>query len=723
MLTHLKRSITRDAGSIESFVNEGLEALKDRPRTHEELGSSYKKYDELKVRRQEIFPLHERIESKNKLLRSVAGGGHEQLVPLQLKLDKFESMMDSHIQMIGEQKDVLKRNLKSRYETFLNESEKLKSKWKQIRPRDQDMEDEKKCRESLKIVREREKEILDMVKQKEKMIEEFRNFGMNEPVFQDLDDVYNDITRIKNVWGIYEEFQEDLEVLGKEDWVTFRSKTYRFDEFLSHWQEKLKQLAANESSKSSKKHSPSNMNERIQQDIESYRLLAPLFKWVRGETLSPDHWLELFRILKLPRGTTLEKLTFGDIIRAKDEIMNNSGQLKDLNARAQAEHTIREALYELENWGAGAQFVLTDYVDTKQQKIQIIKDWKDLFTQIGDNQSLLSSLKDSPYYKNFGGLDIFGIDEQKQVEIVLEGQAQIWEQRLGILDECLHLLNQIQRKFVYLEPIFGRGALPKEQGRFRGVDKEFREIMSEVASNPRLVIFAQRKDLTNMLKSMLDQLGRCQKALNELLEEKRSIFPRFYFIGDDDLLEILGQSTNPTVIQTHLKKLFAGIHTVQFDGSNQNILAMRSLDGELVPLTKKIQITTSVEEWLKELSKEMVNTLQQLLVNALQESRKQLGQTPVEKYPSQISCLAESITFTERCEEAIKGGHLDKFHAQIQQVLEKYTNVEVNTDTVEGVVTDLKYKALIMDTVHNMDVVQQLRDGRIRNIYDWLWQK
>ncbi len=64
------------------------------------------------------------------------------------------------------------------------------------------------------------------------------------------------------------------------------------------------------------------------------------------------------------------------------------------------------------------------------------------------------------------------------------------------------------------------GALPKEQGRFRGVDKEFREIMTEIASNPRLVIFAQRKDLSNMLKSMLDQLGRCQKALNELLEVK-----------------------------------------------------------------------------------------------------------------------------------------------------------------------------------------------------------
>ncbi|CAF4638011.1 unnamed protein product [Rotaria sp. Silwood1] len=705
MLTHLKRSITRDATTIDSFVNEGLEMLNDRPKNHEEIRLSYKKHDELHSKRKDMLPLYERLESKNKLLRSVAGGGHEQLVPLQLKLDKFETMMDSHIQMINEQKDVFKKNLQSRYETFLNECEKMKARWKQIRPREQDMEDEKKCRDSLKIVREREKEIQDMIKQKEKMIEEFKVFGMGEPTFQELDDVTADVTRIKNVWGIYEEFQEELAELAKEDWVTFRSKTYRFDEFLSNWQEKLRQLSNNESTKSSKKHSSSNMNVRIQQDIENYRLTTPLFKWVRGEALSPDHWLELFRILEIPRGITLEKLTFGDILRAKDKIIKNSEQLKDLNARAQAEHTIREALHELDNWGAGAQFSLTEYIDTKQQKIQIIKDWKDLFTQIGDNQSLLSSLKDSPYYKNF------------------EGQAQIWEQRLGILDECLHTLNQIQRKFVYLEPIFGRGALPKEQGRFRGVDKEFREIMSEISSNPRLVIFAQRKDLSNILKSMLDQLGRCQKALNELLEEKRSIFPRFYFIGDDDLLEILGQSTNPTVIQTHLKKLFAGIHTVQFDETNQNILGMRSLDGELVPLTKQIRITPSVEEWLKELSKEMVNTLQQLLINALQESRKQLGQIPIEKYPSQISCLAELITFTERCEEAIRSGQLDKFHVDIKQVLEKYTNVQVTTDSIEGQVTDLKYKALIMDTVHNMDVVQQLTDGKIRNIYDWVWQK
>ena len=47
-----------------------------------------------------------------------------------------------------------------------------------------------------------------------------------------------------------------------------------------------------------------------------------------------------------------------------------------------------------------------------------------------------------------------------------------------------------------------------------------------------------------------DQLERCQKALNNFLEEKRQGFARFYFMGDEDLLEVLGQASKPEVIQS-----------------------------------------------------------------------------------------------------------------------------------------------------------------------------
>lgn len=56
--------------------------------------------------------------------------------------------------------------------------------------------------------------------------------------------------------------------------------------------------------------------------------------------------------------------------------------LQELNSRAQGEVTIREALKELDLWGAGAVFSLTSYSDTNKKELQLIKDWRDLFNMV-----------------------------------------------------------------------------------------------------------------------------------------------------------------------------------------------------------------------------------------------------------------------------------------------------------------------------------------------------
>jgi hypothetical protein len=53
-----------------------------------------------------------------------------------------------------------------------------------------------------------------------------------------------------------------------------------------------------------------------------------------------------------------------------------------LNQRAQGEVTIREAIRELDLWGAAAQFTLTEYEDSNKNVIHLIKDWKDLVNQV-----------------------------------------------------------------------------------------------------------------------------------------------------------------------------------------------------------------------------------------------------------------------------------------------------------------------------------------------------
>ena len=78
-------------------------------------------------------------------------------------------------------------------------------------------------------------------------------------------------------------------------------------------------------------------------------------------------------------------------------------------------------------------------------------------------------------------------------------------------------------------------------------------------------------------------------------QDKRRKFPRFLFLGDDDLLEIVGQSSKEHVIQSHLKKLFAGIHSTKVDENSKKIIAMCSLEGEIVNFEKPVDINKPVE--------------------------------------------------------------------------------------------------------------------------------
>lgn len=75
------------------------------------------------------------------------------------------------------------------------------------------------------------------------------------------------------------------------------------------------------------------------------------------------------------------------ILRNRYKLINGqnvsmSACIQDLNSRAQAEVTIREALRELDLWGAAATFNFTEYTDSSKRNLTLIKDWKDIVNQV-----------------------------------------------------------------------------------------------------------------------------------------------------------------------------------------------------------------------------------------------------------------------------------------------------------------------------------------------------
>jgi dynein heavy chain 2 len=62
-------------------------------------------HTQLTAQKLQIQPLFNKADSKNKLLRLVAGGGSEQLAKLPSPWDKYELMLESHTMVVIKQVD------------------------------------------------------------------------------------------------------------------------------------------------------------------------------------------------------------------------------------------------------------------------------------------------------------------------------------------------------------------------------------------------------------------------------------------------------------------------------------------------------------------------------------------------------------------------------------------------------------------------------------------
>ena len=685
LVSSLRISIRKETQEIEDFVTNSLQKLSQKPKTMEEITKSKEAYLQLKEKQKLFQIVIKNIDEKLKLVRNLAGGSIPSNGNMLKQWENFEFSIADYDNVLLEQQQEIKSEILRRSDVVSQEIERFYTRWTALRPKKLQELSVEEAKEVCQKVKEWRVSWGEIEQKVQELYKDIEVFSLEKPAFKFYEELKQDIVEEERAWELYEAFQQDLEGFEKEDWVSFRLKLFNFqDIILIKWMDKLQKLNYKDL-----------ITGFIQSQIELYKQIWPILKLLIGEAFERDHWKTLFNFLEMPKTMTLEKLTFGNLIEHPEKIIKKTNDIKDLALRAQGEVSLREAIQELKVWCETTEFEMTEY-QANNRMTPLIKEWKDLMTKVSDNQALLASLKESKFYAKF------------------TDQIEQFENKMGGIDDYLNKLNIIQRKWVYLEPIFSRGALPMEQNRFKRLDDEYRSIMLNLHKERKVVSLVSIPGVKDSLEMIVDQLDRCQKALNDYLEEKRTRFSRFYFLGDDDLLEILGQSKNVLVIQMHLKKLYAGIHSVEFKENNTMISAIKSSSDEKVPLIEHLAVEEEVENWLGKLTVNMQRTLQQLLISCLKEKSLELL-----KYPAQVICLAESIRFSQICSSSITSGKLMSYKQDLNSRLQDLTALTRSATPLNT----FKLKSLILDVIHSIDVLDQLISQNVQNLHDWAWIK
>jgi dynein heavy chain len=122
--------------------------------------------------------------------------------------------------------------------------------------------------------------------------------------------------------------------------------------------------------------------------------------------------------------------------------------------------------------------------------------------------------------------------------------------------------------------------------------------------------------LRSSLPVMYSELEKCQKNLEGYLEQKRNKFPRFYFVSNPVLLQVLSQGSDPLAVQPYYEKIFDSITMVEHDRKDKTIIReMVNRDcgsEERIPFKKPVRAINNIEDWLMDLLYEQQRTMKAL---------------------------------------------------------------------------------------------------------------
>ena len=428
------------------------------------------------------------------------------------------------------------------------------------------------------------------------------------------------------------------------------------------------------------------------------------------------HWEKIFEKLGQAWYPAME-FSLADLIQFG--ILNFSELVTEQSATASGEAQLEKSLESILHGWDNTEFITLNHRD--QKGVFILGALEEIFTLLEDNQVTLQTMMGSRF--------ISGV--QQEVEV--------WEKKLALLSETLDEWTQCQRNWMYLETIFSaediQKQLPVEAQKFAMVDKLWKANLKACNENPNVIASIDAGDkLLREFQHCNKTLEDVQKSLEDYLQTKRMAFPRFYFLSNDDLLEILSQTRDPHAVQPHMGKCFDAIKSINFGDKAQRatILGYNDPKTESVKLSEGVEAEGPVETWLLAFQAGMVRSLYDNM-KASVLSYPEHGQKSIERkewlfsYPAQIGIAVDQIIWSDNMAKAlIQMENGENINAVKEFLAFSLEQLEFMVSLVRGDITRGQRGlcgAMITIDVHARDVTRGLIKKNVDRQTDFEWTR
>ena len=442
--------------------------------------------------------------------------------------------------------------------------------------------------ESPEIILEEAQRLRDEVAQLEEWAKEaqrFQNvFGANLTRYPELDEVVSDVTIKKSMW----------EAMVEVGTITEQWKGTPIHELNIKDIEAIVGKWFKAANRANRELPENDVGPKLLQRVKVYRDLVPCCADLRNPDLQARHWEKIDGVVGRhiepdPELQGDQPLTLGLLLSYG--VMDHQEDIQRISTEATQEGVLSTMLTKVQDVWRDFEFVLNPY-----------KESKDIFV-LGGIDEVQAALDDS--------MVTIGTIMASRFVGGIRPEVERMETNLRCLQDVLDEWLAVQKNWMYLEPILSapdiQKQLPMESKKFNDIDKGFKTIMKQTNENPNCMRRGTQPELADKFRKWNESLDYIQKQLEDYLESKRTAFPRFYFLSNDELLEILAQTRNVQAVQPHMMKCFDAIKKLDFGGDHPSspapkdensvdIYGMISSEGEYVSLGQNLKARNEVRK-------------------------------------------------------------------------------------------------------------------------------